>query len=77
MWKEHFKSNLLCQDNYVLKAKDERLQHLCTLSYRHFFFTDFKTVIMQNDDVIGPSSVKQQLPLGKKLVMHSSCLWAG
>jgi len=28
---------------------------------------------MQNDDVIGPSSFKQQLLLGKKLVMHSSC----
>jgi len=27
---------------------------------------------MQNDDVIVPSSAKQQLPLGKKLVMHSS-----
>jgi hypothetical protein len=28
---------------------------------------------MQNDDVIGSSTVKQQILLGKKLVMHSSC----
>jgi hypothetical protein len=37
------------------------------------YFTDYETGLRQNDDVIGPSSLKQQLPLGKKLVLHSSC----
>ena len=72
LWKEHFKPILLCVDNYVLEAEEKRLQHHCTISYRHFF-TDYKTVLMQQDYVIGPSSIKQQIPLGKKLVMHSSC----
>jgi len=71
LWKEHFRSILLYVDNYVLEAEDERLQRRCILSFRNYF-TDYKRVLMQNDDIILPSSFKQQLPLGKKLVMHSS-----
>jgi hypothetical protein len=37
LWKEHFRSSLLCFDNYVLEAEDERLQHRCTLPFRHIF----------------------------------------
>ena len=43
------------------KTKDYNIAaHSCMV---FFFLTDYKTVLMQKDDVIVPSSVKQKLPL--------------